>query len=102
MKLTKLKMSGRRNRARLMDIFFFFFFFNYFTCFSYLLSVFIKSLSLAFSVNKKLKEDYIKFWKDKLSLDGSEENGNKLKEKYEIENFLKLDIVRSDVSNLSE
>jgi hypothetical protein len=60
------------------------------------------SLSLAFSVNKKLKEDYIKFWKDKLSLDGSEENGNKLKEKYEIENFLKLDIVRSDVSNLSE
>jgi hypothetical protein len=49
-----------------------------------------------------LKEDYIKFWKDKLSLDGSEENGNKLKEKYEIENFLKLDIVRSDVSNLSE
>ena len=99
MKLTKLKMSGRRNRARLMDIFFFF---NYFTCFSYLLSVFIKSLSLAFSVNKKLKEDYIKFWKDKLSLDGSEENGNKLKEKYEIENFLKLDIVRSDVSNLSE
>jgi hypothetical protein len=42
---------------------------------------------------------------DKLSLDGSEEKGNKLrtyrklKEKYEIENFLKLDIVRSDVSN---
>ena len=41
----------------------------------------------------------------KLSLDGSEEKGNKLrmysklKEKYEIENFLKLDIVRSDVSN---
>ena len=63
---------------------------------------------LTFSVNKKLKEDYIKFWKDKLSLDGSEENGNKLrtysklKEKYEIENFLKLDIVRSDVLNLSE
>jgi hypothetical protein len=60
---------------------------------------------LTFSVNKKLKEDYIKFWKDKLSLDGLEEKGNKLrtyrklKEKYEIENFLKLDIVRSDVSN---
>ena len=60
---------------------------------------------LTFSVNKKLKEDYIKFWKDKLSLDGSEEKGNKLrthsklKEKYEIENFLKLDIVRSDFSN---
>jgi hypothetical protein len=38
-------------------------------------------------------------------LDGSEEKGNKLraysklKEKYEIDNFLKLDIVRSDVSN---
>ena len=28
---------------------------------------------LTFSVNKKLKEDYIKFWKNKLSLDGSEE-----------------------------
>jgi hypothetical protein len=28
---------------------------------------------LTFSVNKKLKEYYIKFWKDKLSLDGSEE-----------------------------
>jgi hypothetical protein len=28
---------------------------------------------LTFSVNKKLKEDYIKFWKDKLSLDGSED-----------------------------
>ena len=45
---------------------------------------------LTFSVNKKLKEDYIKFWKDKLSLNGSEERGNKLrmyrksKEKYEI------------------
>ena len=52
-----------------------------------------------------MKEDYIKFWKDKLSLDGSEGRGNKLrtyrklKEKYEIEKFLKLDIVRSDVSN---
>jgi hypothetical protein len=32
---------------------------------------------LTFSVNKKLKEDYIKFWKDKLFLDGSEEKGNK-------------------------
>jgi hypothetical protein len=67
-------------------------------------NTFSKNL-LTFSVNKKLKEDYIKFWKDKLSLDGSEEKGNKLrtyrklKEKYEIENFLKLDIVRSDVSN---
>ena len=46
---------------------------------------------LTFSVNKKLKEDYIKFWKNKLSLDGSEEKGNKLrtyrklKEKYEID-----------------
>jgi hypothetical protein len=46
---------------------------------------------LTFSVNKKLKADYIKFWKDKLSLDGSEEKGNKLrtyrklKEKYAIE-----------------
>jgi hypothetical protein len=53
---------------------------------------------LTFSVNKKLKEDYIKFWKNKLSLDGSEEKGiklktyRKLKEKYEIKNFLKLDI----------
>jgi hypothetical protein len=28
---------------------------------------------LTFSVSKKLKEYYIKFWKDKLSLDGSEE-----------------------------
>jgi hypothetical protein len=41
-----------------------------------------------------MKEDYIKYWKDKLSLDGSEEKGNKLrtyrklKEKYE-----KLDAV---------
>ena len=34
---------------------------------------------LTFSVNKKLKEDYIKFWKDKLFLDGSEEKGNKLR-----------------------
>jgi Ni,Fe-hydrogenase III component G len=51
---------------------------------------------LTFSVNKKLKEDYIKFWKNKLSLDGSEEKGiklktyRKLKEKYEIKNFLKI------------
>ena len=28
---------------------------------------------LTFLVDKKLKEDYIKFWKNKLSLDGSEE-----------------------------
>jgi hypothetical protein len=41
-------------------------------------------------------------------VDGSEEKGNKLrtyrklKEKYEIENFLKLDIVRSDVSIFRE
>jgi hypothetical protein len=34
---------------------------------------------LTFSVNKKLKEYYIKFWKDKLSVDGSEEKGNKLR-----------------------
>ena len=46
---------------------------------------------LTFCVNKKLKGDYIKFWKDKLSLDGTEEKGNKLrtyrklKEKYEID-----------------
>jgi hypothetical protein len=51
------------------------------------------------NINKKIKEDYIKFWKDKLSLDGSEGKGNKLrtyrklKEKYKIEKFLKLDIV---------
>jgi hypothetical protein len=56
----------------------------------------LDAVLFTFSVNKKLKEDYIKFWKDKLSLDGSEEKGNKLrtyrklKEKYEIENFLKL------------
>ena len=57
-------------------------------------------------IYKKLRNDFIKFWEESIKKDITEKKkGNKLrtqkdlKKKFEMENFLKLDIDRSDISN---
>jgi hypothetical protein len=52
-----------------------------------------------------LRNDFIKFWEESIKKNITEKKGNKLrtykdlKKKFEMENFLKLDIDRSDMSN---
>ena len=60
---------------------------------------------LIFAIFKKLKNSFIKFWKDNISKSDNTEIGNKLrtysnlKKEFEMENFLKLDIDKQDISN---
>ena len=56
-------------------------------------------------IYKKLRNDFIKFWEESIKKNITEKKGNKLrtykdlKKKFEMENFLKLDIDISDISN---
>ena len=60
---------------------------------------------LLFAIFMKLKNSFIKFWKDNISKSNNTEIGNKLrtynnlKKEFELENFLKLDIDRQDISH---
>lgn len=60
---------------------------------------------LTVSIYKKLKNDFIKFWDHSISKNIIDKRGNKLrtykdlKKKFEMEDFLKLDIDRADISN---
>lgn len=60
---------------------------------------------LTHAVFKNIKNDFIKFWKDSISKNVEAETGNKLrtykdlKKKFEMEEFLKVDLNRTDVIN---
>jgi hypothetical protein len=61
---------------------------------------------LTYAMYKQLRNYFIKFWEESILKNITEKKGNKLrtykdlKKKFEMENLLKLDIDRSDISNL--